>query len=272
MLVRMLGELPGCCCWYEPNTLWRAGHAYRGHDVAGAEDARPWVRRWVRRNFLRYQRDHGGRRVIEKSPYNVVRLPFIHAIFPESKIVHIHRDGRANLRSQVEKFETFMAYKGAPSGHIYNRLCQTPPWEWPAYLPRTFSGAWRAYVMGKPIRWFGLRYPGWRDDSRSLVKAQVAAKQWVVAVETALHDLESLPADAWLSLTYEDLVADPELWFRRIIDFCGLEADDRFWSLVRAKVHKRSVTRWQDELDPQVLDEAMPIMGGLLKRLGYVDD
>lgn len=37
---------------------------------------------------------HGGRMLVEKSPKNTLRIPFLKAIFPEAKIIHIVRDGR----------------------------------------------------------------------------------------------------------------------------------------------------------------------------------
>ncbi len=270
MLVEMLGSLPGCCCWYEPNALWRVGHAYRATDEAGVADARSWVRRWIRHAFLRFQETHGGARVIEKSPYNVLRVKYVHAIFPEAKIVHIHRDGRANIRSQVEQFDTYRAFATSPPGHIGMRLREAPPWEWPAYLPRVLSGLYRTYLRGEPIAWFGMRYSGWKQDRRTLSKAQIAAKQWVIAVDTALAQLQELPDDAWMSLAYEQLVSDPKYWFGRITDFCRIDADRAFWERVDKQVHMQSVNRWQNELDPGMLDEAMPILEPMLLRLGYV--
>lgn len=270
MLVRLLGSLPGCCCWYEPNALWRAGHAYRDSDRADETDAKPWVRRWIRRAFLRYQHAHGGARVIEKSPYNVLRLKYIHAIFPEAKIIHIHRDGRANLRSQVEKIDTFKAFSDAPLHHVLRRVREVPPWELPAYLPRAARGLFRTYLSHRSIDWFGLRYPGWKRDRENLTAAQIAARQWCIAVETALDDLRELPEECWMAVTYEDLVRDPRLWFGRMIEFGGLSADTEFWQRVDDQVHVESIDRWREELDQNALDEAMPKLEPVLRRLGYL--
>ncbi len=199
MLMRVLGSAPGLCFWHEPQTLWRVGHAYRDHDCAGAADARPWVRRWIRRQFFKYQEHHGGLRVVEKSPTNVLRIPFVRKIFPEARIIHIYRDGRANLRSQVEQYHTFAGYKviNREGGrHILPRLEETPFWEWPAYMPRAAAGLVRRYVTRRPgVRWFGVKYPGWRHDLRTMTTAQIAAKQWVISVETAMRDLAEVPPD-----------------------------------------------------------------------------
>ncbi|MCC6675720.1 MAG: sulfotransferase [Phycisphaerales bacterium] len=273
MLMRVLGSAPGLCFWHEPQTLWRVGHAYRDHDCAGAADARPWVRRWIRRQFFKYQEHHGGLRVVEKSPTNVLRIPFVRKIFPEARIIHIYRDGRANLRSQVEQYHTFAGYKviNREGGrHILHRLEETPFWEWPAYMPRAAAGLVRRYVTRRPgVRWFGVKYPGWRHDLRTMTTAQIAAKQWVISVETAMRDLAEVPPEQWLGLVYRDVVTDPDHWFRKIAEFCGVEINEEYMKAVRAEVHPNSLERWKRELEPGVLDEALPIMGPLLDRLGY---
>lgn len=273
MLMRVLGSAPGLCFWHEPQTLWRVGHAYRDDDTAGASDAKPWVKRWIRRQFQKYQDSHGGLRVVEKSPTNVLRIPFVREIFPEARIIHIYRDGRANLRSQVEQYETFAGYQviNREGGrHILDRLGQTPFWEWPAYAPRAMSGLLRRYLLRRPgVSWFGIKYPGWRHDLHTMTTAQIAAKQWVYSVETGLRDLEQVPEDQRLALRYGEVVTSPDQWFERIAAFCGVPINEEYLKAVRAQVHPNSVDRWKRELEPAVLDEAMPIMGALLDRLGY---
>jgi hypothetical protein len=68
-----------------------------------------------------------------------------------------------------------------------------------------------------------------------------------------------LPAGTILDVPYEKLVDDPKLWTRKILDFLGLEWDDRCldftktqrpvstassWQ-VRQSVYKTSVARWR---------------------------
>jgi tetratricopeptide (TPR) repeat protein len=73
------------------------------------------------------------------------------------------------------------------------------------------------------------------------------------------HWRKVLPADVLLEVPYEELVADPETWTRRIIDFVGLEWDERCLSShstdrrvatasawqVRQKIYRGSVARWR---------------------------
>ena len=69
-----------------------------------------------------------------------------------------------------------------------------------------------------------------------------------------------LPPGTMLDVPYEELVADQEGWTRKILDFLGLEWDERvlnfhetkrevatasFWQ-VRQKIYKNSVQRWRN--------------------------
>ena len=74
------------------------------------------------------------------------------------------------------------------------------------------------------------------------------------------HWCSALPPGAILEVPYEGLVADQEGWTRKILDFVGLEWDERCLSFhetkrsvvtasawqVRQKVYRRSVERWRN--------------------------
>ncbi len=74
------------------------------------------------------------------------------------------------------------------------------------------------------------------------------------------HWLSVLPAKTILEVPYEELVADQEVWTRRILEFVGLEWDARCLSFhetkrsvstssawqVRQKIYRQSVQRWRN--------------------------
>src|SRR6185437_10762382 len=74
------------------------------------------------------------------------------------------------------------------------------------------------------------------------------------------HWRRTLPAEVFLTVPYAELVADPEIWSRRIIEFIGLEWNARClefhrteravvtasnWQ-VRQRIYSRSVERWRN--------------------------
>jgi tetratricopeptide (TPR) repeat protein len=74
------------------------------------------------------------------------------------------------------------------------------------------------------------------------------------------HWCGALPAEAILEVPYEGLVADQETWTRKILDFLGLEWDERCLAFhetkrsvvtasawqVRQKIYRHSVERWRN--------------------------
>jgi tetratricopeptide (TPR) repeat protein len=59
------------------------------------------------------------------------------------------------------------------------------------------------------------------------------------------HWLTVLPRDTILEVPYEALVAQPELWSRRMVEFAGLPWDEACLDFHRARRTVRTVSRWQ---------------------------
>ncbi len=93
----ILGELvaahPDVRYLHEAHEIWRkAGSGEDGSHRLTAEHATPRVVRRIRKRFERERGD--ARLLVEKCPRNTLRVPFIRAVLPEAKIIHIVRDGR----------------------------------------------------------------------------------------------------------------------------------------------------------------------------------
>ncbi len=132
-------------------------------------------------------------RFLEKTPKNVLRIPFIERIFPDALYVFLWRDPRGNLASIMEAWQ---------------------------------SGAWRTYerLDGFDGPWSMLLPPGWQE-MRGRPLEELAAFQWESANRIALGDLAQLPRERWTSLRYEDLVADPRGTIAALCRFAGLDFD-----------------------------------------------
>ncbi len=78
--------------WYEPNALWLYADPGRIHDEFDESDATKRVKRYIRQRFLKYQEQHGNCVVLEKTPQNILRIPYVRAIFPEAAFLFIVRN------------------------------------------------------------------------------------------------------------------------------------------------------------------------------------
>lgn len=166
-----------------------------------AADASAEVAATLRERFFRQLRDRAGRapagtpvRMLEKTPKNALRIPFLRAVFPEARFIFLYRDPRQVLGSMLD---------GWNSGD-FRMYPQLPDWDGPT--------------------WSFLLTPGWRKTSGRPLE-EVVARQWEAATRTLLDDLEALPADAWTGVRHADVLADPQGQLQRLCDWAGLAWD-----------------------------------------------
>jgi hypothetical protein len=167
-----------------------------------AEDATPAIAAALRGRLDRELRDRDGAapdpegrvRVLEKTPKNSLRIPFLAALFPEARFVYLQRDARETLASMIEAWN---------SGRFrtYPRL---PGW-------------------GEPP-WSLLLVPGWRELVGKPVHEIVAA-QWQATTRILLDDLAALPAERWTSIRYDAFVDDPQREITRLCEQLELDWD-----------------------------------------------
>jgi tetratricopeptide (TPR) repeat protein len=170
--------------------------------------------------FLQRYSDKAAR-IVDKMPSNFAWLSFIHAVFPQARIIHTRRNPVDTCLS--------IYFQNFDSSHSYATDLDDL-----AYYYREYARLMRH----------------WRSV---------------------------LPADRFLEVPYEALVDDQESWSRRIIEFLGLEWDERCldfhrterkvatssnWQ-VRQKIYRTSKARWKNyekHLGPlrDLLDETEP--------------
>jgi hypothetical protein len=152
-----------------------------------AADATPAMAETLRRRFYETLRDREGQkppvgaavRMLEKTPKNSLRVPFLARAFPEARFVFLYRDPRQVLASMIEAWlsDRFQTYRGL-----------LPGWPLP-YWAMLLTPGWQA-LAGKPL-------------------PEIVAAQWQATIEVLLRDLAALPAGRWQAVRYDRFVADP---------------------------------------------------------------
>jgi LPS sulfotransferase NodH len=117
-------------------------------------------------------------RMLEKTPKNSLRIPFLRAVFPQATFVYLYRDVRQTLASMIEAWNSgqFRMYPQLPGW-------TTPPWS------LLLTEGWRD-LIGKPLH-------------------EIVAAQWQSVTDRLLDDLQDIPeADRYVA-RYDALLANP---------------------------------------------------------------
>ena len=223
-------------------------------------DAAPPVISLLHDRFARQLQDRSGRhwidlpeaerpprvRLLEKTPKNALRIPFLRAAFPDARFIFLYRDPAANISSILEGWQSrrFIAYRSLPS--------------WP-------HGAWSFLLT-----------PGW-ETLRERPLGEIAAEQWRVTNETILADLERLPRSDWRLVRYDDLVATPKQIIREVAAFADLRWDQEVERVVSQALPVSRMTltapapdKWRKHA--AALATVLPGVENVVKQVGVISN
>jgi hypothetical protein len=222
-------------------------------EAAGAEHARPEHRDAAFRYF--YQRLGTGW-VLDKTCINVMRIPYLHQLFPQAKFVFIQRDGRDNISSMMD---------GWRMGRTDGRF-ELSQFFGPFPEPVAING-------GEFREWSFFLAPGWREYSHASLEA-VCAFQWISANRMALDAKNNLPPEQWIHLRYEDIFERPVAMFREAFARLDVpftpELEARCANLQPTSVVKGTPKKqkWREH-NPEAIERILPVIAPMQRELGY---
>ncbi len=263
MLGSIFSHHPDVAYWVEPRPIWMYRHAYRSHHELSAADLTAAVARYIDRSVARFMARAGCSRFAEKTPSNCLRIPFIHALYPDCRIINIIRDGREVVAS------TMRMQAGPPQARrLVARVVETPLWEWPAYIPLFFQTAWRTVLLRQRATFWGVRPAGWQAWV-GLPPHILAAKQWKRVVGISIRDGRALPPENYLELHFEQLVRQPTQVLGELMTFTELSPSTHMIDYAVSTIDPSFVSKAKAELTQQKLHEIVDEMNPLLGELGY---
>jgi hypothetical protein len=177
--------------------------AQRGFDSnrLTAADATPALIEALKANFAAELRDREGVpprgdvvRLLEKTPKNSLRVPFLRQAFPDAHYVLLYRRPNEVLASMIEAWQSgkFRTYPSLPG--------------------------W----TGLP--WSMLLVPGWRSLVGKAIE-EIAAYQWACTMNTLLDDVADLPSDRVTTVRYHEFLAHPQAEMERVAASAGFGWD-----------------------------------------------
>jgi hypothetical protein len=262
---QLIGLHPDIVTWYEPRTLWRYADPGRPHDESDQDDATEEVIRYIRGRFLKYQLQHGNRRIMEKTPSNVFRVPFVHKIFPDSTYMYIVRNPFAYISSNELKWQKA---RKTLSG-LRRSLADAPLSQLHYYAGDfvTYMVVRRVVNRKYKVIW-GPRYKGIDEDVKEHDTLRVIARQWARGNRKAREDLAKLGEGRVFSFRYEDLIQDPPSTLRRMYDHCGLTWDNKIVEAAKEMIDPGRQEKWL-RLDRDALAAIMPEIREEMEFYGY---
>ncbi len=255
---------PGVVSWYEPSELWLYADPSRPHDEFEAHDATERAKRYIRKRFLQYQEQNNGARVFEKTPKNIFKIPYVHAIFPEAAYLYIVRNPFSFISSVEMKWQKTVTGKG-----IMRRLKSTPVLQIHHHLFNYLMQQYNKRIRKrKYLSIWGPRYRGIQDDVKNCDLLTVIARQWAYGSRKAEQDIAQLGPGRVLKLRYEDFVDDPLPYVEQICAHCGVEMTAEIVKAANEMVKADRKLKWQ-RFQPDDLARILPEIEGEMARHGY---
>jgi hypothetical protein len=225
---------------YAPSEAYRALSRQVSPMVANssrdllASDAMPWVARRFRSFF-------SDRALVQGKPLFLhkftgwPRTGFIRAVFPDARFIHIVRDGRAVVASEI-RTSWWGGYLGP------ERLGVGP-------LPPAYAEEWEASGRSFPM---------------------LSAQSWKIVMDAYAEARALVPRDQWLDIRFEDVLADPHSRFSEMLEFMGLEEDGTFAAaLARTRFSADRRDTFRRDLDPATIAKLEASLADHLRLWGY---
>lgn len=264
MVQKVIATHPDVVEWFEPNALWLYPDPGRIHDEFEESDATDKAKRYIRKRFLKYQRANGNRIIMEKTPQNLLRIPYVRAIFPEAIFLFMVRDPFSFISSVEYKWQLTVTGRG-----IVRRLKDTPVSQLHHWMRRYIVQQINKRILRrKYLSIWGPRYKGIQDDLKTHDLLTVIARQWSVCSAKAEKDMAAFEEGQILRLKYEDFVEDPVSDLERICAHCGLEMSNDMVKATKQIVKSDRKLKWK-RFDPRDLARILPEISTEMERHGY---
>jgi hypothetical protein len=232
LFAEIFGTHPDVCNVMDAAQVWDLGYYDRnGDDHRTERDATPWEASRVRTSFALRSMISGGGRLVNKNNQNSLRLRFIHRLWPDARIVHVLRDARPVVLSNVSRLDKDSYRRLFPFGRFPKPV------------------AWRSY-LDKPL-------------------VEQFAHQWRDVTATARTDgRELFGTERYLEIRFEDFCREPEKTLREADAFCGLRPVARTPEAL-AGISSGESDEWRTRLGGTDLARILEIAGPQLAQFGY---
>lgn len=249
---------------YDVNYIWRLGNEDIPHDELKPETLTIDKKNRIIRQLTSYHA--GAPYLIEKTVSNCLRVPFVNAVFPNARFLHLVRNGYDVVES------VYRQWHAPPDWHYILRKARSfPITEAAGYaanyalsvLRRTFTNHHNSVTV------WGPRYANVETDLSRFDLLIVCAIQWARCVDRALEGLAAIPAERILTIRYEQFVTQPLLHLEHVAVFLGLDSDPYETIVNRKYISEDNVGKGRRRLTKEQICQIAPHLEKGLTKLNY---
>lgn len=273
----------------ENRYIWNYRQKTFAHDVRYANEATAPVAEFIR-NFFSSKVVRSEQIPIDKTPSNIFRIPFLMAVFPKVKILHVMRDGRANIYSRLREWQGGNTVVAGQAGDgtverrsdyrsaLFKRRTERirdmigsgslPPSRIPAFLYDNFPTYLEQTLLGRSPR-YGERFPGMSQHLAAHGVVETAGAQWRDGVMQAISAGRPLGPERYLEIRYEDLVGQPDATWAQIAAFLDIPAYGPSHRYLVDALRPNAAPDWKAPEYAEFLNRLEPFIRPTSEYLGY---
>lgn len=250
---------------YDVNYVWRYGAEQAEDDVIDPAELTEKRGRFIRNTLRALAKADPDDVLIEKTVASTLRVPFIEAVFPDARYVHLIRDGRDVAESAMRQWQAPPDWSA-----LFRKLREIPirnssyvVWFGWNFVKGLFSGR-------KGGKIWGPRFPGIDILTEEAPLSRVCAQQWLESYTRASADLKKVPDAEYrvFTIRYEDLIRDAAA-LSTLIDQLDLPDKETILASLLEKLHPNEPQKWR-KLAPKDLAVFDTVLTPSLKELGYM--
>ena len=250
---------------YDVNYVWRYGAERADDDILDPNTLTGKRKQFIRTTLRSLAKARNDDILIEKTVASTLRVPFVDAVFPDARYVHLIRDGREVTESAMRQ------WRAPPNWAALLQKVRDIPIQNIGYV-RWFG--WN-FVKGlfsgrKGGKIWGPRFPGIEAMAEKGPLARVCAQQWLESYARASADLPNIAnaENRVFTIRYEDLIRD-DIALSKLVDQLGLPDKETIIATFQKKLERNQAEIWRG-LPPSDLAQIDHILSPELRELGYI--
>ena len=199
----------------------------------------------------------GGKVWVERSGASLIWASRLLPHFPDARVIHLYRDGRDVALSMHRHF-------------MIRKIIGQIRWlrSWGGDVEGAIADGKRLPLSNKLRLGLGIATMPLDRSSPDAMTLAECGRFWNTLIETSRRVFDRLPADRLLNVKYEDVQAEPETQFRRIVRFIDPSLEDDAWVHEVSALLRPTPPRYErlEAAERAALTEACRPS---LERLGY---